>query len=126
MQITLSTYAVRKDGAIDVQATLDKFQSDLEQFITVQAADEERVAEAVHAVFDKNLGARINMPYLVGQALPLLGVTSSTQKALTERVLSYVRSNADGKGANLFSIEKGKGGGCARTADLPAESPAAQ
>jgi hypothetical protein len=120
MQITLSTYAVRStDGSIDTQATLDKFASDLDQFARVQAADQERVAEAVHAVFDSHKGTRINMPYLVSQALPLLQVTPATHKALSERVLAYVRENADGKGANLFSIEKGKGGGCARIADLP-------
>jgi len=124
MQINLSQYAVRTDGSIDIQATLDKFETDLETFAALQAADEEKVAEAVHTVFDQNKGARINMPYLVGQALPLLGVTSATHKSLTERVQAYVRGNADGKGANLFSIEKGKGGGCARTADLPAESAA--
>jgi len=123
MQITLSTYAARNaDGSIDIKGTLAKFQGDLESFATVQAADQERVADAVHSVFDSHKGTRINMPYLVGQALPLLGVTSTTHKSLTERVLSYVRDNADGKGADLFSIEKGKNGGCARKADLPASA----
>jgi hypothetical protein len=125
MQITLSTYAVRSaNGSIDHQGTLNKFAADLQKFEVERETETEKVAEAVHAVFDANLGTRINMPFLVGQALPLLGVTSATHKALTERVLAYVRENADGKGQSLFSIEKGKGGGCARIADLP--PPAAQ
>lgn len=126
MNITLSTYAVKHtDGSIDTAGTLAKFSSDLDTFVSLQAADTEAVAQAVSDTFDANKGVRINMPYLVNQALPLLGVTSATHKSLTERVQAYVRSNADGKGADLFSIEKGKNGGCARKSDIPA-APAAE
>jgi len=122
--ISLSTYAVRTNGQIDSEATLRKFEADLATYIVEQSADLEAVSDAVSAVFDSHKGTRINMPFLVSQALPLLNVTPATHKSLTERVQGYVRANADGKGADLFSIEKGKGGGVARKADMPA--PAAE
>lgn len=126
MNIVLSTYAVKSsDGSIDTAQTLAKFSADLDTFVSLQAADTEAVAQAVSDTFDANLGVRINMPYLVSQCLPRLGVTSATHKSLTERVQAYVRSNADGKGLDLFSIEKGKNGGVARKSDIPA-APAAQ
>ena len=127
MNINLNTYAVRaNDGSIDLDATVSKFEGDVSTYVALQAADQEKVAEAVATVFDTNMGTNINMPFLVSQALPLLGVSASTHKSLSERVLAYVRSNADGKGSNLFSIVKGIHGGVKRLSDVPATEETAK
>lgn len=118
--ISLPTYVVRVNGSVDRDATVSKFESDLDSFIAERETEQGVIAEAVNAVFDQYRGARCNMPFLTSTALNRLNAGPSNHKALTERVQEYVRSNAGTRESGaLFSIAKGAGGGVGRWVDLP-------
>jgi hypothetical protein len=118
--IDLTTYVVRdEDGAVDVTATTEKFESTLLAYVAEHEAGDKLVAEAVSAVFDAHKGARINMPALTSLALQYLNVQPENHKALTSRVQTYLRANSGDEGSGkLFNSRKGKGGGLCRVADL--------
>lgn len=131
MNISISNYAVRSvDGGIDHEATLAKFAGDLLAFEVEQEEEASTIGAAVHALFDQFRGARLNMPYLTGEVLRRLNATPDNYKTLTEKVQGFVRSQSQGESfddgtveypQSVFVIGKGKGGGVARRADIPAK-----
>lgn len=128
MQINLHSYVVRgSDGSVDAEATIGKFGTDLARYIAERETEQETIANAVHAVFDHYKGASLNMPALVSMTLTKLNAQPESFKALSDRVLSFVRENAQGETKDgvserpnsLFVIGKGKGGGVKRRSDIP-------
>ena len=117
----LAAYAVRDEaGQIDLEETCGQFASDLIKFQAERETETSVVAEAVNAVFSAHPGAKMNMPYVTGEALKLLNVQPETFKLLTERVQVYIRdNNGDRPSGKLFHIGKGKGGGVCRWSDCP-------
>jgi hypothetical protein len=134
MNINLATYAVRVDGVIDTELTLEKFSNDLDTFIAQRETEEEVISTATMAVFDdlKAAGTRANMPYIVNQALIKLNVSAhpAMYSILEERVHAYLSANSQGKKDkltgeverpdSLFVIGRGRGAaaGVQRRADL--------
>jgi hypothetical protein len=134
MNINLATYAVRVDGIIDTEATLEKFSGDLDNFVVQQETEVEVISTAVNAVFDdlKEAGTRANMPYLISASLQKLNVSAhpASYSILEERVHSYLTANSQGKKdkitgeverpESLFVIGRGRGAaaGVQRRADL--------
>lgn len=128
-------------GKIDVQATLAKFNTMLQTHIAERELEEGEIARVVSDIFDGVKTTRVNMPYVIGKALAALNVQPENHAALTEKVQSYLRANAQGKvtitgeGKNkvrteerptsLLVIGKGKLGGIGRRADLDAARLAA-
>jgi hypothetical protein len=114
--ISLASYVVRdSNGAVDVSATLDKFQDDLETYQAERETELGTIGDAVHAVFATHKGASINMPALTSLTLTKLSVQPENFATLSERVQDYVRTNPE------FHIGKGKGGGVILRADATAE-----
>jgi hypothetical protein len=114
MNINIANYTVRNaDGSIDHEASLAKFAGDLLRYEAERELEREVIAGAVHALFDKHLGKRLTTPYVVSEALKSLNAQPENYKALTEKVQDFLRTSPE------FNIGKGKGGGCARSCDLP-------
>lgn len=112
--ITLNTYVVRaSNGSIDHEATIAKFEGDLNTFAAAREKEDSLIAEALHGIFDSHKGKRIPMPFLTSEVLRVLNVQPENFKSLSEKVQEYVRACDD------FSIGKGKGGGVGRACDLP-------
>ena len=112
--IVLNTYVVRSsNGSIDHEATIAKFENDLNAFSVEREKEESVIADALHVIFDSHKGKRIPMPFLTSEVLRVLNVQPENFKSLTEKVQEYVRACDD------FSIGKGKGGGVGRACDLP-------
>jgi len=113
MNIDMNKYVILTNtGNIDIQATLDRFESDLSKFAEARETEVGVISNAVHAVLNGHKGKRVPMPFLASEVLRTLNVQPENYKTLTEKVLDYVRANDE------FSIGKGKNGGVARVADL--------
>lgn len=118
-------------GAVDRAACLDKFEEELVKYCAQREMEQETIAEAVHAAFDKYVGANITMPALCTYALTKLNAQPENHKILTERVLAYVRENSQGdktaeddsveRPDSTFVIGKGKHGGVRRRVDIVAK-----
>jgi hypothetical protein len=119
------------DDSIDEAATVAAFEGQLAAYVQELAIEGETIAAAVHAVFDLNRGATVNMPYIVGTALRTLNPRPENFNSLSDKIHAYVSSNSDRlanakKGieaepprTRLFGIKKGQGGGVVRWADAP-------
>lgn len=109
----LSGYVVRDtNGAVDMDATVLKFRTDLDAHLAARAERDSQIADAVNAVFDQYRGANINLPALETLALSKLGADPSNYGELAEALRSYIKDNSGEGGA--FKVAKGKGGGCHR------------
>lgn len=118
MNIVISSYAVRNvDGSVDHEATLEKFASDLFRFEELHDREQQVIGGAINAVFDEYQGARLNTPFLVGQVLKKLNAQPENYKALSDRVVTFIRSNSQAEDS-VFVISKGKGGGIGRRSDV--------
>lgn len=120
MEINLATYAVRDaSGVVDTNATVTKFSSDLDNFIAARETEQETIAAAVNGVFDSHKGVRMNVPFVISQALVALNVAAHPYmyNTLSQRVHAFISDNSKGDNS-LFVIAKGKNGGCSRRADL--------
>jgi len=112
----LAGCAVRfTDGTIDIDATMEGLESQLQDLSETEATAGVRIGEAVNAVFDLHRGKVLTMPSLVNAALGHLSVTPETFAAESAAVAEYVRQRNGGE----FKIAKGKGGGVSRVCDAP-------
>jgi hypothetical protein len=115
MSLNLSECAVLSGGLVDLEATLTKVADAVNSYNVTLANDMDRIGEAVHAVFDQFKGSAINMPALTSLTIGKLGnVGPSEFQAMGERVHTFVKAQE----GTVFSIAKGKGGGCKRIADV--------
>lgn len=119
------------DGSIDEAGSTRAFSAALAKHVAERETEVATIAAAVNGVFDRYLGASINMPALASMALQSLNVQPENFKALELRCLEYVRENAQGDKAedgtvanpsSTFVIGKGKGGGVTRRCDRPAKA----
>lgn len=130
MQINIASYVLRSsNGSIDHESTLGKFANDLLTFELEQEAETSTIGAAIHALFDKFKGARLNLPYLSGEVARSMNVPPDQFNAATAKIQAFVRSQSQGKSEggveqypnSVFVIGRGAGGGVARRADLPAK-----
>lgn len=100
-------------GVIHLESTLRAVADAVTAYNSTHENDLEKVAGAVHAVFDDYLGTAINIPALKSLALNKLnGITPDSFVEMSERVGEYVRSNPE-----VFSVTKGPKGGVRRICD---------
>lgn len=112
----LEELAVRSaDGKIDVSATLTAIGEQLLARAEYEDNLGERIATAVHSVFDANLGKTLASPAVANFAATAMGVTPSNYAELTAAIGLWVRHSPE------FKVSKGKGGGCARKCDAKPE-----
>ena len=102
-----------EDGSINVGATVEKFESQVQQYAISRELENSNVGAAVDEVFDSYSSARVNVPFVVGQVLNKLGYTPATHLMLTNAIKTYIHKNTgktreDGK---KFTVKLGKGGG---------------
>jgi hypothetical protein len=116
MSNNISSFLVRfSNGSINVTASVSAFEAALNDYVKASEETNSGIDAAVNAVFDKHKGARMPVPTLVSLALGEMNCSASDWAERSKQVHAYVTGN---KG--LFEVKKGKGGGVARLADLPA------
>lgn len=116
----ISEYVVvGSDGAIDCDATVDKFTEALYAYVESSEAQVAQIAGAVTAVFDQYKGVRLNMPALVNFALAKLETTPANHGELSEECASFIRANAvtEKNPEGIYRISKGHSGGVTRVCD---------
>lgn len=120
MKMNINTDVVfGSDGMVNLDATLSAFEVSLSKLASETETQLTSIATAVSAVFDKHLGQRMTLPALCSYTVAELNGQPMNWTVLTERVTDYVHAQAK---LGVLSIAKGKGGGVARTADLPAKT----
>lgn len=122
------TLVCNPDGTVDKDASLISCQDQLDAFLAQEEARGANVSDAVNAVFDKRRGARMNVPYVVGQALYILGAGPDDHGILAKSIHEYITANSQGekdktagtyaRPDSLFVVNKGKGGGVTRRCDM--------
>jgi hypothetical protein len=120
------------DNLVDVQATLAQAETDILAYKAARETEDDTIRQVLDGVFDSRPGVKMNMPFVIGQALNAMGIAEqpTNYKTLYERVHAHIVDNSQGKtdkGTKLverpesyFVVGKGKGGGVARRADLNA------
>ncbi len=133
MTISLTIDLVLTDGSIDLDASTQAFRSAAVRRQAELETEQEQIAEAVSALYDRFPGQAIGMPAVASMTAQALNAQPENFKVLSDRVLDYVRSNSQETGSakegtlvshpdSLFVIAKGKNGGCYRRADRPAKT----
>ncbi len=130
------TLAAGTDGTVDVQGSLANAESAILSYKAERETEEETIRQKLDEVFDTRPGVKMNMPFVVNQALTLMGISQvpASYKRMADRVHDYIVSNSQGKTDketksverpdSYFVIGKGKGGGVARRLDLDAAEAA--
>lgn len=120
MKLNINTDVVFGDnGTVDSSATRSAFEASLRKLASETETQLASIGTAVNAVFDKNHGQRLTLPALCSYTVNEMNGPALNWTTLTERVSDYVHAQAK---LGVLSITKGKGGGVARTADLPAKT----
>lgn len=101
-------------GAVDVVASATKYAEALQDWVSQNEADPQRLTDVVNAVFDRFPGQTLPMPALVSLSVADLGATPSEHAATAKRVHAHIQGMASEGGS--LTITKGKGGGVSRKA----------
>ena len=97
---------------IDHEESIRRFSDHLVKHEAKSNREAESIGYALHNLFDKHLGMRLASPYVVAECLRELNAQPDNYTELTLSVQSFL------KHSSVFEVQKGKGGGWARTADL--------
>jgi hypothetical protein len=127
-------------GEIDTYASLDRAEQEITKLKAERETETATIADAVRDTFDEHPGTTFNMDAVVFGALRRLNVLPAAHKVMKDKILAYIRENADKaavkdkagnvvtpaepKRTRLFSIGKGVGGGVRRWSDVPEEAEA--
>ena len=133
MSISITVDCVLTDGRTNESATLEACRAAVLRTKAERETQEWEIASQVEALFDTHLGKAIGMPALGSMVAQKLNAQPENFKALSDRVLDYVRANSQETGSektgdlashpdSTFVIAKGKNGGCYRRADRPAKA----
>lgn len=138
--IVLSSFVVRSaSGSVNMEATLDKFEQAVSQFIADRETEETQIANAIEEVLSANVGTRTNLDFVTGTVARSLNATALNYGDLKAKAADYIRQNAcgekDGKpvdsktGEELseprrYFLGKGRDGGVSRWADRLASKAA--
>ena len=125
--------STNEDGSIDQNAWETAALAAVAKRVAELETSTAQIAEVVSSLFDQFRGQHLKMPALASAACNSLNTPPEYFGLRSEQVLAYVRANSQGEKAkdgtvarpdSLFVISKGKNGGCARRADLPAATEA--
>src|SRR5208283_113524 len=121
MNESLTVELVIVDGVVDTDESLLAFETALEARVTEREIERTGIANAVAELFTlpENFGKSIPMPTVASMVCAALNVPALSHNVITERVLTYLRDNSQGKTVNgvderpdsLLVVSKGKGGG---------------
>lgn len=100
---------------IDFEASAANYLQKLQAFESLLQANDEDIAIATGAVFDKYKG--VNVTKLESFVMREMNVSPETFGEAQKRVLDYIKSNTGEVGEALYGMRKGKGGGHWRWAD---------
>ena len=113
--MNLNTFAIRNEtGMIDVEATMLKFQIELESHIELQNSKQGAVENAVNATFAKFPGATLNVPSVVSLSFAearAIGFGDNTKdmgetfKVWGEDVRTFLANS------NKYKVSRGRNGG---------------
>lgn len=118
--INFSVYAVRdSNGAVDYEATQNKFLNELAAWDTRQGCDVPAITAAIHSVFDRFNAIRLNKPALMTWVICELAVPPQSHKEITARVESILKNDPN------FETSKGKGTTRLCKLHTPSETPEA-
>lgn len=102
---------------IDRDASMNGFEEYLTNLVAEQEQEQEKIGEAVSALFDKNMGKRLPLDYVISQTLIALNAQPENHKAMYRKVNTYIHDHAGED--KTFHIGRGRGlGGVGRIADL--------
>jgi hypothetical protein len=110
-EINFNLYEVRTEGgAIDREATLAKFEQDLDTRISANSADYDKIQEVVDSVLEKYNAAttKLNVTFVVSQATQLLNPTPTTYSDVSERVHSFITENSRADDSRYY-VPRGRG-----------------
>ena len=106
--IDLNKSVVLSGGLVNLEATLVKVAEAVSAYNETQSNDLDTVGAAVHALFDKHVGAFIQVPAVATIAVGSLNLTSlDAIAAMGDRVKDYLKANSGPGGA--FEVRKGRG-----------------
>lgn len=119
--IVLTAFVARTpEGNIDHQATNQKFSALLQAYEAERETEDELVVNAINAVFDEHVGARLNKPYVLNTALLVkMSCAAAELPILQKRAADYLKANTGERGSAIFGVSKGPGGGMIRYSDVP-------
>lgn len=83
------------DGSVDVDATVQGFQSELESWILNNESNTSAIEMAVDELFDLHRGKRLSIDSIVHNVLVSMKVGLSNQAEVTAMVETYIRDNTD-------------------------------
>ena len=101
------------DGNPNRDEAIARFSSQLDEYIASSRETIDRIATAVHAVFDSNRGQRLQMEPLLHLSLIQMGAQPSELTRLRTMIHSFIQASTE-----VFKVAKGKGGGVMRLADM--------
>lgn len=119
---TLSVTLVRTaDGSVDEDASLEACRTAVREYVERTDTLNRELSVAVHAVFDANVGVRMNMPFIVSEAMRLITYNPNDYARVNAAVGDFIRANAgaERESGALFHIGKGKGARTFRWSDEP-------
>jgi hypothetical protein len=122
-KIDIGSYVVRHtDGSVDLDATVDQFATDVQEYVNTVEADGKLCGTAVNAVFDQYKGTNISMPALSSLALHWIDgnvgkLEPSEYVPMSVKIHDYVVNHKD-----QYVVAKGKGGGVKRVSDIPVKA----
>lgn len=108
--IKFNVYVVRDEsGNVDLEATHEKFATELAAWDSQNRSDLGTVTAAIHKVFNKFYAVKaISKPALLTLVLGELTVTPGTHQEVSERICGVLKTDP------AFLVAKGKNGGVSR------------
>ena len=103
-----SSFAVRVNGLVDIDATCDKFRASLAAYVESTKFDLEETVKAVQTVYSgpgMKLGTRLNSQALVSAVMGALNASPTAFNSVKERVESLIKSDP------RLHQQKGRNGG---------------
>jgi len=127
MKNNFGMYAVRDElsGEIDVEATMNRFHTELQAQVAHETNDLDAIAGAVSTVFNKHPNVNIKTDSVIHAVLRELNVDVMDDKPMVKRIRTYLQDNADDtrESGKTYKCNKGQNGGICRWSEYT-EKPA--
>jgi hypothetical protein len=113
------------EGKIDTEATMDLCRAELTKLSAEHEANDWNIFVTVEAIFDAHPGVRMNMDFIINEALRRINVQPDNYKVWQNRVHKFLQANCQGdkkedgtheRPTSKYVMVRGKGGGVSRRA----------
>jgi hypothetical protein len=116
-----ASFVVVANGSVDMTATVEKFQAQLETYVSSQVGVNETMDQAVKDLFEAH-PRTLSMPFVINAILASLEMTPENCKELTKRAQDFIRQNSSKvRDGSLLRVEVGRGGGVSLWSNVPEE-----